>query len=336
MTTFGLSSKKTRVILIVLGILLIFWEVYQSGYAPTPPVFSTTLPSISTDIHRVGEYVVSKEDRPNIKPGNQARIVWYNDSVHRTEYSILYLHGFTASHGEGEPTHRNVASALGANLYLSRMAYHGIDTTVAMYKYTADRAWESAKEALMIARQIGKKVIIIGTSAGGMHALMLAKHYPDLVSGLVLYSPAVKLYDPSAFILTKPWGMQVASMIIGGEIYKKDLTNVGYDTVEYKKYWYSSYHLHALVELQNSIVHSMNADTFSQIRTPTLIIYTPKDDTVDPEAIIRMSTQLGVDDAKKEIVSVNSEEHVISSSLTTDRHSEVEALTISFLKKHLF
>ncbi|MFZ8461094.1 alpha/beta hydrolase, partial [Staphylococcus aureus] len=83
-----------------------------------------------------------------IKENNEARIVWANDTLkQKTNYAIVYLHGFSASQEEGNPVHRNIAKQFGCNLYLARLAEHGIDTVDALFNYTADRLWESAKEA---------------------------------------------------------------------------------------------------------------------------------------------------------------------------------------------
>ena len=91
----------------------------------------------------------------------------------KTAYSIVYLHGFSASQAEGDPVHKNIAAMFGCNLYLSRLAEHGIDTTEPMMNLTADKNWESAKQALAIGKQLGNKVILMGTSTGGTNALQL-------------------------------------------------------------------------------------------------------------------------------------------------------------------
>ena len=49
-----------------------------------------------------------------------------------------------------------------------------------MINLTADKLWNSAKEAYAIGRQLGKKVILIATSTGGTLALKLAAEYPDI------------------------------------------------------------------------------------------------------------------------------------------------------------
>jgi hypothetical protein len=85
------------------------------------------------------QYVKQNESLHQLKPDNEARIVWANDSIPQlTNYSIVYLHGFSASQKEGDPVHRNIAKEFGCNLYLSRLAEHGIDTSEQLLNLTAD------------------------------------------------------------------------------------------------------------------------------------------------------------------------------------------------------
>jgi hypothetical protein len=65
--------------------------------------------------------VESESEIALIKAGNEAQIIWADSLGHKTAYSIVYIHGFSASHKEGDPIHRNIAKRYGANLYLSRL-----------------------------------------------------------------------------------------------------------------------------------------------------------------------------------------------------------------------
>ena len=67
----------------------------------------------------------------------------------KTEYAVVYLHGFSASQEEGDPVHYQFAQKFGCNLYLSRLYAHGIDTTEPLGNFTAEEVWNSAKEAFV-------------------------------------------------------------------------------------------------------------------------------------------------------------------------------------------
>ena len=149
------------------------------------------------------------ESRHKIKPGNEAEIIWVDATHQQTEYAVVYLHGFSASKMEGNPVHLNLAKALHANLYLARLADHGIDTIAPMKNFTADRLWETSKQAYAIGKKLGKKVILVGTSTGGTVALKLAASYPE-INSLILISPNVAINDKNAWMLNDPWGLQIA------------------------------------------------------------------------------------------------------------------------------
>ncbi|MEI9959446.1 MAG: alpha/beta hydrolase [Ferruginibacter sp.] len=108
---------------------------------------------------------------------------------------------FSASQEEGNPVHRDIAKTFGCNLYLSRLAEHGIDTTEQLLNLTADNYWESAKQAFAIGKQLGNKVILMGTSTGGTQAIQLAAAYPNDIAGLILYSPNIAINDPKRMVI---------------------------------------------------------------------------------------------------------------------------------------
>jgi pimeloyl-ACP methyl ester carboxylesterase len=100
-----------------------------------------------------------------VRPQNEAKIIWANDSTHAsTEYVLLYLHGFDASRMEGFPVKEDFPKRYGCNAYLARLASHGIVSEDPLIDMTPYRLYESAKQALVIAGKLGQKVIIMGTS----------------------------------------------------------------------------------------------------------------------------------------------------------------------------
>jgi pimeloyl-ACP methyl ester carboxylesterase len=185
--------RKTKWPFIILLILVI---AYLGGPRPSSPDYPTSMPQVPGNSNALEQFVAAGEASHKLKPDNQARIVWANDSTEaRTNYSIVYLHGFSASQAEGEPVHRDIARSFGCNLYLSRLAEHGLDTVDAFINLTVDKYWESAKEALAIGKQLGDSVILIGCSTGGTLALKLAAEYPE-VKALIYFLPILKSTTP--------------------------------------------------------------------------------------------------------------------------------------------
>ncbi|HUP11026.1 MAG TPA: alpha/beta hydrolase, partial [Niastella sp.] len=262
-------------------------------------------------------YVSANESAHHLKPDNEARIAWVNDSSkQKTEYSFVYLHGFTASQAEGEPLHHNLAKAFGCNLYLSRLAEHGIDTIDPMRNLTATKYWESAKQALAIGKQLGHKIILVGTSTGGTNALQLAAAYPLDVAALILLSPNVAINNDKAYLLNNPWGLQMARLVTGeNTITAKD------PRPTYKKYWYHRYRLEPATELQELLETTMTKETFEKVKQPTLLLYyyrdpVHQDSVVSVPALLQMFDQLGTPRNRKfKKAMPNTGNHVIGSYL---------------------
>jgi len=279
--------------LLLIPVLLII--LYLLGPSPSTPVYRPEIPVVPAAPAALEAYIRNNEAQHKLKPDNEARIVWANDSAKSpTEYAIVYLHGFSASQGEGDPVHRYFAKRYGCNLYLSRMAEHGIDTTEAMVNLTADEYWESAKQALAIGEQLGKKIILMGTSTGGSFALQLAAAYPDKVTALILMSPNIAINDPNAWVANNHWGLQVAHMVTGSPyiISKEDFGPL------YRQYWYPKYRSEAVVALEEYLETAMVKKTFEKVQAPVAMLYYYKDkvhqdSTVKVSAALEMFDQLG-------------------------------------------
>lgn len=314
--------RKTKWWIFIILLLII---AYLLGPRPDSSEYSTDLPAVPDDTAALSQYILQKESTHKIRPDNNARIVWANDSLkQKTEYSIVYLHGFSASQAEGEPAHRNIAKKFNCNLYLSRLAEHGIDTTEPMQRLTVDSYWQSVKEAFAIGKQIGNKVILMGTSTGGTLALKLAAEYKD-VYALILLSPNIEINDPNAWILNNHWGLQLAKLILGSEyIQSKDTRPV------YKQYWSTPYRVEAAVTLQELLETSMTIETFKKVTQPVLMLYYYKDEihqdsTVRVSAMKKMFDELGTPANKKLAVAMpNTGNHVIASYIKSNDVDGVE------------
>ncbi len=322
--------RLLKKLLVFLAILLL---VYFLGPNPKTPDYSAQLPLIpATD--SIDGYVATLESRHTIKAGNEARVVWANDSVHtKTPYAIVYLHGFSASQEEGNPVHRNLAKQFGANLYLSRLSGHGIDTSDALLNMTATSLWETAKEAYAIGKQLGDKVILMGTSTGGTLALQLAAAYPD-IAGLILLSPNIAINDPNAWITNNPWGLQIARLVKGGK-----LNIIPNKTDEYKKYWNQTYRLEAVTELQELLETTMNKNTFEKIHQPLLTLYYYKnekeqDPVVKVSEMKKMFEEVSTPAGLKRMIPIpNAGSHVLGSPIQSKDIVTVEKEAAAFLRE---
>jgi len=307
--------------------------VYLLGPKPPKPELNKNLPSISASLANIENYIRKNDEGLTLKPDNGSRIFWANDSVReRTEYAVLYLHGFSASWYEGYPAHVNFARHFGFNLYIPRLASHGIETEDPLIDMTPDRLWESAKNALMVARSIGKKVIIMCTSTGGTLALKLAADFPEYVEGLILYSPNIRINNNASFMLSKPWGLQIGRKINGG---KYRVTNEDFGSKECR-YWNCKYRMEATVYLQQLVEATMKKETYENVTAPVFLGYYFKDEnnqdqTVKVGAMLKMFEQLGTSpDRKVKVAFPNAGDHVIGCELTSGSLDRVISETIKF------
>ena len=234
---------------------------------------------------------------------------------------------------EGDPVHQNIAKQFHCNLYLARLAEHGIDTTEDLMNLTAENYWESAKLAYAIGKQLGKKVILMGTSTGGTLALQLAANYPE-IAGLILYSPNIEVFNPSAPLLNNPWGLQ-----IGRAVLKSNYVDIKYKDSAYPTYWNKHYRIEAVVALQNLLEATMTEANFKKIHQPTLALYYYKDEAhqdnvIKVSAIQKMMQQIATpSNLKMEMAMPNTGEHVLASPIVSNDIVSVEKATTKFMKE---
>lgn len=288
--------RKTLKILFSLVLFLAL--VYFVGPTPTHTEISKSIVPLGIDPVTLDSYLHEKEaGQPFIKQDNEARIVWFDSSGVKTEYAVVYLHGFSASQGEGYPVHLEFANRYGCNLYLPRLPGHGRADSLAMKGLTAEDLVEGAKEAIAIGRLIGDKVIVMSTSTGGTLALYLASG--NDVHSLILYSPNIAIKDGGAKALTGPWGRQLGEYLLGGEF-----VNWGAASGPDSLYWNRLYHIDGLIAMQDLIDQSMKESTFKEIRFPTFLGYYYKNEqeqdmTVSVDRMQWMYELLGTPDSMK-------------------------------------
>ncbi len=321
--------------LILISTLLI---AYLSGPKFSKPELNGNLPSIHLHTNEVESFIKSKEAKLRIKPDNESRIIWANDSLkNKTSYCLLYLHGFSASWYEGNPVHIDFAHRYGMNLYIPLLASHGIDTTEALIDMTPDRLYESAKEALVVAQSLGEKVILMSTSTGGTLSLKLAAEFPELMEGQILLSPNVAINNSAAFLLSKPWGLQIARNVYKGN-YR--ITNTDFAS-EDCRYWNCKYRLEAVVYLQQLVESTMKKETFSKVNKPVLLGYYYKDEenqdkVVKVDAMLKMFNKLGTpENLKQKIAFPEAGDHPIGSKLFSKSWQDVEKASFTFAEEKL-
>ena len=321
--------KVVKVILVMIAVL---FATYLLGPQVASPNLKGTLPNITADLVQLNTEIEKREaSNEAIRADNEARIIWYDSIPKKTEYSFVYLHGWSASQEEGDPIHLETARRYRSNLYLPRLAGHGLVEEEPMLKLTADDLLKSANEAVAVGKQLGEKVVLMGTSTGGTLALHLAANHPD-IEALMLYSPNVEIFDPTATLLAKPWGLQLARLVTGRDYHEFDT-----DIPLKNQYWTTKYRLEALTQLQALVEATMVEATFQKVKQPVFLGYYFKDDihqdsVVSVPAMLKMFDALATPKAKKKKVAFpNAGDHVMTSYITSKDLESVKNETFLFL-----
>lgn len=323
--------------MIPLIIIIVLVIVYLAGPRLSRIEPDNVLPVVPVSIDSISQYVQEQEAAYPVKPNNESVIIWSDSVGQPTEYVLLYLHGFTACRYEAYPVTHDFVKEFHVNAYLPRLAGHGLMVDDPLLDMTPVNLYNSAKEALVIAHKLGKKVIIMGTSTGCTLGLMLAADFPQLVDGLILYSPNIKIKNPLAPLLSGPWGLQISRAIHGGKYAVSDDPEDSEDC----KYWYCRYRVKAQVYLQQLLDMRMNREEFQKVHQPVFLGYYYKDadhqdQTIEVKAALKMFDELGTPDSEKmKVAFPEAGAHVIACELTSKSVAEVRQQTFEFARRIL-
>ena len=293
------------------------------------------------DLHALEDWLKQQEHSvTNVKAAAQASIIWADpDKKQRTEYVLVYLHGFKASHPEGDPIHRQVAAHFGWNLFLSRLEGHGLNVEKPLSDLQPGSLEASAEKALAIGKKLGEKVILMGTSTGGSLSLYLAgqNQSNNKIKALILYSPLIRFYSYNHLLLGSGIGRKLLKVISGRSYMLKSEPGI---SARENEIWYSSYAMQGALTLGEFVQKTMKPSLFDKVQTPTFTGFYYKnrreqDKGVSVEAIKYMYEHLATTAPQKTLRNYpKSGTHVISSGLLSKSINEIRNDTIQFLEAH--
>ncbi len=224
----------------------------------------------------------------DIVPGVEKRVIWQPGfKEQRTPFSVLYVHGFSATSEEIRPVPDMVADALGANLVYTRLRGHGRSGR-AMGEATASGWMQDMAESLAAARAVGEKVILISTSTGGTLASAVSVN-PELsvdVAAMVMVSPNYGVNTAGAWIPTLPWARNWLPILMGQE------RSVESTIPEQEKYWTLTYPWEAVVPM-SVLVDAVYDLDFAKAQVPALFWFSTDDQVVRPDLTQKVATVWG-------------------------------------------
>ena len=335
-----LKLRPMKRIIYTLFVLLLLFLVWLFRPGPGPPEISVpdSLPVLAFSIDEADEAIRAAEERAGpLKPDNHARIVWnetYRDR--KAPCSVVYIHGFSSSYGEGAPLHTRTAEALGCHLYVTRLHGHGLVTDEPLKDMHPDSLLADAGEALAIGNLLGDEVVLIGNSMGGTLALHLASVFSESVDALVLLSPLIEFATGASVLFDKPWGQRIMRLHLGGSYLNFEPDNEGHD-----QYWYNTFRIEAMMNLKTMKRKLLDDELPGRIRQPVFVGYyyrdeEHQDDVVSAAAIRSLEPKLGTPPDQKQFMAFpGADAHVISSAYRTDVYAHVTDSVIQFLGRHI-
>lgn len=214
----------------------------------------------------------------NITEGVEARIVWAGDEGALTETVLLYLHGFSATSEEIRPVPDRVAEQMGANLVFARLTGHGQDGAALGAARAGD--WvEDAELFLEIARQVGERVVVMGTSTGATLAAytLVEEAHAEGVEAVIMISPNIEVANPAGPLL-EMFGARYWVPWIAGAERSFEPMNDGHAT-----YWTTQYPSVAAVSMGTLLRETRERD-YSGVEIPALFIFADTDQVISAPA----------------------------------------------------
>lgn len=287
----------------VIGVGVVLWlgALVLDWIGPTEPAVLTAPAPDLPPLADLDDWLAAREAAvPDLRADAAKLIVWAGERGQRTDWAVVYLHGFSASREEIRPVPDEVAAGLGANLYFARLTGHGRDGAAMGEASVADWAADTA-EALAIGRALGSRVLVIGNSTGAALAT-LAAHDPgmgDRVAGVVLVSPNFRVSGWAGRLIEWPGVRSWGPLLVGAER--------GFEprSPDHARHWTTRYPTVALAPL-GALTRAVRSQDDGDAAVPALFVVSERDRIVDSHAAIRKAARWGVDrDASAELMAVS-------------------------------
>lgn len=242
---------------------------------PLPPGPTPHAPPAAESFMSYVDRRKAQAQAEGVRPGNEERLVWASPQVpeQRAPIAILYVHGFGASRAEGEAVVEPLAQALHATVYYTRLPGHGGD----LERHAAARPeqyFAVLEEDFHRLRPLANKLILIGSSTGGLLTTWLAARHPEEVDALVLASPLFELSAQGTFLLSRRLGLPLVQAILGeyrDAGWKRDPQ--GRKQPGYEDFWITRQKMSTVGVVEDIRRQAMREADPADISAPILLLY---------------------------------------------------------------
>ena len=273
---------------LVAGLLTFLVVVFLLGpvneFGPDTPATRSQAPD---DVMTLDAWLAESEAVfKNLKPGTAKTIIWNDNEKKRTPWSVVYIHGFSATRIETAPLADDIAKALGANLFYTRLSGHGLPGE-ALGQATVQDWLADTNEAVHIGQTLGERVLVIRCSTGSTLSTWFATSpQADKVSAYVFISPNFGLKNKLSELVNGHWGHRIAHAVTG-------------DTISYlptdpreSVAWTTAYPTQSIFPML-ALVKKVRDSDLTSFKTPVLVMYSAADQTVDTDQIKQVFARLG-------------------------------------------
>jgi len=214
---------------------------------------------------------IKKSRAQRVREGNEEKFVRRYENP--SPLAILYIHGFGASRAEGEGVVDHLAAEFNAHVYYLRLPGHGGDKD-AHLAARPEEYFACVEEAFHRFRPVGQKLVIMGSSAGGLLSVWLAARHPKEVAGIVIANPFFDFADPSAFMISRRIGMPIIEAVYGKERDAGWTSDPEKRRVDgYEDHWITKQHFRALHTIDDLRRLIATPEVVQSVEAPILMFY---------------------------------------------------------------
>ena len=323
----------TIIFTIIISIFIISIIINKLN-KPSYQYTSRDLPSTFNKFYK--KKLKISEER-NVRPGNEEKLIKYSNR--KTQYAILYIHGYGTCRAEGEFVVDKIAKKFKANTFYLRLPGHGTNKEDHL-ETEFDELLDEALETLFMMEKLGKKLILIGCSMGGLLATYAAAKFPEKIDAIILASPFYNFALPTPRLLYyKP--MHKLTYLL------KSQRKLGITEEEIKqgkdwsKFWYTEQYIASIKLVVDLSKFIAKPKILKKITIPILMLYYYKDKnnqdkTASVKHMLEAYDHFGKESVPHELnnkVQIENGHHVLMSKFWVDDKKKMISEISKFIKK---